>query len=161
MALDLIALRSSLRNLINKNNTTTSTYDISASLKERVQYVIAGYSKAPITEDRYPVIFVELKSDTEAFDTLGMTAHRRAEITFDIVGCVNYGLGLVDGRDKSDIEMIQLGQNLKNLLRAYPTLSNTAQQALVTNTEYDVVEGADDTYQSICKLTINCVKKVT
>jgi len=154
MSVDVNTIRTTLGNLILKNNTTTSSTDISTGLTKRVQRVITGYSKIPIPNIVYPVIFVELKSDTAAFDLIGSAANRKNVITFDIISIVDSGFGQTSGRDISDVQMLKLTDNIKTLLDAYPKLSSTSiSYAVRTNTEYDI--GQNDTYNSISKITLN------
>ena len=151
MALDLISIRSSIKNLLDKNNTNTSSYYISNNLSTTVQQVVAGYHLSkPVPDYLYPAIWVELKNKTEEFANLSNSARRDATINFDIVAVVQHGLGQIDGREASDIEMITLASNIETLLRNKVQLSQTSVvvQSLANGTEYDVVE-SNDTYNSI------------
>ena len=159
MALDLITFGDSLQNLINKNNTTSSSFDVSGSLNERVTEVIRGYHSAkPIPDFKFPLVYVELATKTEEFAQLGRTAKRNITLQYNIIGVTDYGLGLSEGREAADDEMIQLSSNMEELFRNYPKLSNTAQvqSAIIDNVIYDVVEG-DGTYNasSVISLSVN------
>lgn len=156
MSLDLHSIRASVTNFISKNNTTTSSYNVSSGLSKKLTGVIAGYHKSPRQNINLPYIWVELKRDREAFDSVGQRARRKVVIEFDIIGEVNTGLGQYSGRGASDTEMIKLAQNVKNLLRSNPTLSSTAYNCLVTDTEYDLKLGANDTYDSIFRISLEC-----
>ncbi len=70
MSYSLSTLRTSVANLLSKNNTTTSTYDISTSLNVRVKNVISGYRKVGKLQIEYPAIWVELKNDTVTITVL-------------------------------------------------------------------------------------------
>ena len=154
MSISLIDLRETIRNLIDKNNTETSSYNISDNLNERVTQVINNYHENyPVPDPLYPIIFVELKNKGENFSHIGNTAKRDMIINFDIVGVVDYGIGV--GREYSDIEMITLSQNLEMLFRNHSRLSATSYitSSLITNVEYDVIE-FNDTWNSICILNL-------
>lgn len=154
MSVDINTIRTTLGNLISKNNTTTSSYNISSGLTKGVQRIITGYSKIPIPNIVYPVIFVELKSDTAGFDLIGSAANRKNVVTFDIISIVENGFGQTGGRDVSDVQMLKLTDNIKTLLDVYPKLSSTSiNYAVRTGTEYDI--GQNDTYNSISKITLN------
>lgn len=151
MALDLISIRSSIKNLLVKNNTNTSSFNISANLSTTVQQIVAGYHLSKPTPDfMYPAVWVELKNKSEEFGLIGNSAKRDGVINFDIVAIVQDGLGQFDGREKSDIEMIQLANNIEGIFREKIQLSQTSviTSSLVTNTDYDVIE-SNDTYNSI------------
>jgi len=156
MALNLITFGDSLKNLIEKNNTTTSSYNISAGLNEKVKQVVRGYHEIkPILNINFPSVFVELNNKQEEFAQLGRTDRRNISLNYNIVGVTDYGLGQPDGREASDDEMIRLSSNLESLFRTFPKLSNTTQvlQALVSNVNYDVSE-SNDTYNSIVEITL-------
>jgi len=158
MAVDLTSILGSLENLLHKNNTVSSSSDISNSLNKRVQVFYKGSrgmsNKQPVPKTLYPCVFVELGNKTEEFITVGNNAKRDMNIEFDIVPVVDYGIGTFDSRENSDIELIKLSQNIESLIRANITLSSTVHQALIINSTYDVELKADDTYISVSRITL-------
>lgn len=157
MAFNIVTFSNSLKNLFDKNNTTTSSHDVSGSLKTRVQSVRVGYHRdKPIPNVNYPCIWVEPKSTNNEFGISGNNSKREITLNYDIVGVVQIGIGYDNGREISDSEMLQLQTNIEKLIRNYPKLSITSQvmEAQITGTDFDVVESID-TYNSMAKLNLN------
>lgn len=161
MSYSLSTLRASVANLLSKNNTTTSSYDISTSLNVRVKNVILGYRKVGELQIEYPAIWVELKSDSEDFAQLGKSSRRNIIVSFDVVSEVSYGMGNYDGRELSDTESITLAQNIKNLYRNFITLSNTVDSLIVIGTEYDQDNGITDTWNSSARVSLQIKKLIS
>ena len=159
MAFNIVTFSASLKNLLSKNNTTTSSYDISNSLKVRINKITTGYhtGKPMLTID-YPCIWIEPTSKSNEFSEIGNSANRNMSLDYDIVAITNEGLGYSNGREVADNEMLQLESNLENLFRNYPRLSITSQvqSSLITSVNFDVSE-SNETYNSMAKLrlTIN------
>lgn len=163
MALDLVSLVDSLENLLNKNNTITSDYDISENLNTRVQKFYSGtdglHDKSPVPINLYPVVFIELVNKVEEISQLGnSSAKRNMEINFNIVPVIYYGAGsemeFVEGRIKANQEVLYLSQNIESLIRNNITLSNTVDWVNIENTEYSISLNENATYNMVSK--INC-----
>lgn len=156
MAYSTLTLADSIRNLFNKNNTTTSSYNISNGMSTTVQNIFTAFHKSkPLADYQYPAIFVEPSGKSENHDTIGNTGKRNMEISFDIVSIVQYGLGQENGGELSDRQLILLTDNLEYLLRNHTRLSSTS---YVLNhsaqaTEY-AIEEYNDTYNSISKISL-------
>lgn len=163
MAFDIVTFSDSVKNLVHKNNTTTSTYDVSGSLTTRVAKITVGYHKnKPIPIVDYPCVWVEPKNSRNEFVTVGRTALRDITLNYEIVAMTGIGMGYVDGREKADREMLTLSSNIEELFRNYPALSVTSQvmSSLITDSEYDVSE-YNDTYISMAKLNLQVKIKST
>lgn len=157
MAVNIYSIRDSIKNLMDKNNTSTSGYYISSGLDIPIQAIYAGYAKAPIPNILYPCIFVELKNKTREFGQLGRSSNRKNEIKFDIVSINQSGFGQIPGRDVSDQQMIKITDKLETLFDNYPTLSNTCEQCLITDVDYDI-EFSNDTYNSVSRISLLVTK---
>ena len=161
MAFDVTETREAIRNLIEKNNTITSSFDVSANLNTRIKNVFKGFAKdKPIPNNQYPVVWVELKNDLEDSIAIGRRSSRDISMSFNIKCVVNYGFGVFDGRETSDDEMYQLATNIKTLFRNNIKVSNTVEWAKVDDTEYDVIEHAEKTWNSIADVSLLVFKKV-
>lgn len=167
MALNLVSLLDSFENLLDKNNTTTSDYDISNNLNIRVQKFYSGidglHDKSPIPINLYPVVFIELINKTEEISQLGhSTANRNMEINFNIIPVIYYGAGseieFVEGRIKANKEVLYLSQNIESLIRNNITLSNTVDWVNVDNTEYSISLNENATYNMISKISCKAFK---
>jgi hypothetical protein len=156
MALNVVSFKNSLSNLLVKNNTTTSSYDISASMTKRFQTIVAQYSKAPIPNILYPAAFVEIVRQAEQFETSGSGAKRLVSIYADSVAVTDYGIGQYDGRAKSETEMFYAAQNIEALIRAYPKLSQTSlvMQTNIESVDYGIVE-SNDTWNCAARIGLN------
>lgn len=151
--------KDSVLNLIEKNNTTTSSYDISSGLSTRVQRITGSNSKKqPVYSFQYPCVFVEVKNDTESILTLGNLARRGIEVNMDVVAVIDYGIGLDEAREESDDEMLLLCDNLKNLFRNFITLSGTVDSLECPGSTYDA-DYAENTYNANGRISILIKKR--
>lgn len=155
--MDNVTIRASLVNLINKHNTTTSTYDISSGLKERVKTIkgiCRGGYKQPLPNIFYPAIYVELNNKDEAFATICHQGKKAVTLNYNITPVINVGYGNTDGRTISDDDLLKVSDNIETLIRNYPKLSITGVNvAEIVNTQYDVEE-SNDTWNSISKINL-------
>lgn len=157
MAVDVLDIKNSLKNLLTENNTNTSDYDVSESLQRRVKKISSASSKqTPVLKIDYPVIFVELKRTSDAHTELGNTARRDTTIEIDLVPVIDYGMGTTEGNENSNDECIQLTQNIMYLLRNNITLSNTVDHCLIDSVEYAIDEG---TYNSQARISLTIKKR--
>jgi hypothetical protein len=165
--LNLVSLLGTIQNLLEKNNTTTSSFDISANLNKRIVSFHKGVEgmseKLPIPNHLYPACFVELSSKTEDFADLGRRPKREAFIGFDIVLVTHYGIGSdrtsVSNRETAGLENLQGTQNIEYLLREKIHLSTTSSdtdnyvlQNLLPDTDYSTSYN-EDTYNVVSKIT--------
>jgi hypothetical protein len=156
MAFSIVTFADTVKNLVDKNNTTTSSYDVSASLKARVVKSTVGYHKSkPIPNTNFPCVWVEPRHVGNEYVTIGRSALRDITVDMDIFAITNAGLGLANGRETADREMLQLSTNIETMLRNYPQLSATSyvMSAVITDVTYDVTE-ANDTYNSIAHIEL-------
>ena len=156
MAYSTLTLADSILNLITKNDTDTSSYDVSKSLNQRVNYTAVGFhAKKPLRIDQYPAIFIEPGNRVEEFETASGSGNRTMAVPFNIVSITQYGAGQEDGRNLADREMIQLSDNLSYLLRANTRLSNTSyvMQSVIDGVEFGVEE-YENTYNSISRISL-------
>lgn len=154
-------MTSIVQNLINKNNTTTSSYDISSGLKKRVQWVKIANVDYPFANTMYPVVCVSLNRSNSEFSQIGNTARREVEYSFQITPVTYYGMGQTDGGTDAMNEGYRIAGNLQRLIRAYPQLSATSfvLESDFTDTDYSSVRG-DATYVQTAKMNLK-VKVLT
>jgi len=159
--MDNFAFILKLKNLFDKNNVTTSSYDISDGMYKRVECIktgVQGSHKTPVPNIICPMIYLELKDKTEEFATACQGGKKLITLNYDIVPVVNYGFGFaentVTGRDYSDIYLIKLTDNIESLLRDKPQLSITSVNVSeIGSTEYDIME-SNDTWNSVSKINL-------
>lgn len=156
MALNLKTIQTAIANLITRNNTTTSSYDVSSGLNTRLQAVYIGDPfNSPVPNTAYPVCFVKLISKTEEHRQLGRSAQRSATINFEITPVTMYGMAVGLGGQYSDEEVIVLSQNIENLLRNKITLSGTVSYCLNSGTRYEDKVG-NDTWNKMAVISLEC-----
>jgi hypothetical protein len=168
MSLDLVGQLTSLENLLKKNNTNTSTYDISDGLQHRVQMFRKGsenlHSRIPVPNNLYHIIFCELPNQSEAFAQLGNSANRNVTLNFNIIPVVNYSQGakteVGENQEINDLETIRLAQNIQALIRANITLSQTVQDSNISDVSYGVVQNANKAYNGMATISLE-IKKLT
>ena len=156
--MNLVSLLTSIENLVQKNNTTTSSHDISSSLNTRVKVFYKGVTgfadTIPIPINLYPAVCVEINNKTEEMISIGRPGVRDLDITFSIVQIVHYGAGITDGRETSDLELIRLTQNIENMLRANISASGTVESLEIQATEFSNIVRSPDIYNSVSKINI-------
>lgn len=163
MAFSASGFIGSVENLIYKNNTTTSSYDISTGLSTRVsdsgfyKGVVGAHELVPVALTMYPVVFVEMKNKQEEFAQLGRENKRYINVFFDIVPVIQYNAGVsysVTGHELASTELLKITQNIEYLFRAYPKLSQTSQvmECLNEGTEYTGGKTGDTTYNMFSRI---------
>lgn len=163
MAFDASSFIGSVENLMSKNNSTTSSYDISSGLSSRVLSFHKGtkdmHARIPIPKTLYPAVIVEMNGKEEEFSMLG-NSRREIRVNFSIISVIDYTTITNDAtsaRETSNLEVVKLSQNIEALIRAYPRLSQTSlvMKTDIVSTEYGVIAKGDSTYNSIAKT--NCI----
>jgi len=129
MAIDLNGIKSAIQTIFATANTSTASPDLSASLETRVKEI---YTINPeliyIDTSRLPAVTCWVDSKQVDPDTIAnnqATAKRRARVTFKIAGCMFRSLISDYRQDEADDETAILMENIEEVLRNNPTLSNT------------------------------------
>lgn len=121
MADDLVALRDNIVNLLDKNNTTTSGYDLSANLRRRVAEVRPGSPKLGQISAMLPCVFVRIGRYAAELNLGGKNAQRDIDYEVNMYAVTNALAG--QDRSEADEECMRLSQNVLNIIRAYPDMS--------------------------------------
>lgn len=166
MALDITSIMDSIKNLLEKNNTITSSYNISNGLNGKVKSFYSGIQgmseNTPVALSLYPAVFVELSRKVENYERLGSPNRRDADIEMNIIPITNYGAGTSSqskSRMNADYECINLTQNIEELIRNKITLSNTVSWVL-TNTDYNYrTQNVENTYNCVSRIFLDIKKK--
>ena len=153
--MNLVSILGSIENLIIKNNTATSDYDVSDGLQNRVKKTHKGVSGMhetfPVVKSQQPVVFIEIDSTSDNISQIGNSARRNVELNFNIVSIMDYGMGVSlegESREKLSLESIRLSQNIETLFRNNITISNTVDWCRVEAVTYSTnIE--DTAYQNI------------
>jgi hypothetical protein len=157
MAIDIVSKLTSIKNLLEKNNTITSGDDISSGLTTRVRSFYTGVrgfaENKPIAKTQYPAICIELSSKLEILPDIGNNTKRDMEIYYDIVTIVDHVESPGTGREDSDEELIILAQNVEALLRGNITLSTTCDWCEIENTDYSETY-REDSHNSVARISL-------
>lgn len=154
--MDTVGFLNSIKNLTEKNNTTTSSTDISGNLNKRVCTFLAGVNNfsaiAPIATTSYPALSIEMNNKDQAFGLIGNTAKREQKINFSIVCITQYNANDIETAAQ---ESIYLADNIEELFRNKVVLSQTSivLKANAVSTEYGF--RMDESYKNYAsKITI-------
>lgn len=137
-------LEETIVNLIEKNNVTTSSYDVSSGLVRRLKMVKRTKDARPIPKTQYPCVLVHVDSKREDWAQLGRNAKR----SMDIEAYVDVVIDMA-GYDQARADMMKACDNLEYLFRNYIGLSGTVNQCNVGETEYDEIIGDDQNYNVV------------
>ena len=142
MSINELDIKNSLQNLIVKNNTNTSDYDLSSSITSKVVTVSgANADKVATINIDYPAVFVKLNNHSDNHNELGNTARRDVDLEFRISCIMQEEAVAIDNAENIDNENIQLTHNLQELLRNNVKISNTVDWCTITGTDYPTEEG--------------------
>lgn len=165
MSLDVLTLLKGIKQYINENNTTTSSNDISSTLHSRVATLWHGANgmsdNLPLGTNELPSVIVELANDNEEISTLGKNALRDVIIKVNVVALTDYGMGLVDARQKAVEENITLTQKIKDLLRLnHGRMSDVCDYSVIESTDYGI-KYSNDTWNVASKIGLSVRKRST
>ena len=162
MAESVFTLRNQIVNLLNKNNTTTSSLDISDGLVSRVTLVRKGRPTYGVVNTQLPQIFVTPNTFNEEINTLGNGAFRNADFSFEIYPVVQYGIAHSSdqsGQEQAEDESIKITDNILDLVREKVDLSVTGLWVETHETNYNW-EIPESTYVKASQIILTC-KKLT
>lgn len=137
---------SQIISLLERNNTTTASIDISGGLERRVQLIRRGkVNVTPIPNTQYPAILVRINNkDGDEFDHLGACNHKRDQYAnAQIVPVTMNGTHL-----DAEGENYRLASNIEALLRSKISLSGTVNDALISGVDYDA-EPIEDEFHNV------------
>ena len=169
MSYDPKTIQSAIKKALVDNNTTTSSYDLSANLaKDRVgdDSIKTGHPpNQPMGLLQYPWVTVYTLRDEEKYAELGNSPRRAITVDFVIAAFANaYPLQTLnsmagDAAAASDDEAMTLARNIKTILRNEPRLSNTVYWCDIVGTDYDAQQGGENNsvYVSSAKITVRCI----
>lgn len=124
---DLNNILESIRSTLAASNTTTATYDLSASLTTRVQKVLkVNPIQIPLQPSFYPFVTCHVVSkDVVGQDIAAsqINAKRRAVVEVDVVGAVWNPNFVDDTEDPAAEDINYLMENVEQILRTIPNVS--------------------------------------
>lgn len=162
--LDLSSLTSIVVNMIEKNNTTTSSFDLSNGLAKRVQKIGIGEADiVPILTTQYPAVLVYLESQEEDWASLGTTARREIDLNYVITPITYYGMGQAGDQagELSYQELYKLTGRIEGIFRNHPDMSSTSgvMECRCSSVQYGKIKG-DNYYCQTAKIKLN-IKMLT
>jgi len=135
MAYEPRTIQRALRGFLRAVNTTTSSYDISASLQARMgdDRIQTGRPIfVPTQINQFPAVFIYPEEDSEEFSELGTSARRVNKLRLAIECFARFqpmpatSSNYDNAADAAERENMLLTQNIRNALRSDMKLSNTA-----------------------------------
>lgn len=156
MAYDPRAIQRALRGFLRSVNTTTSAYDLSASLQARMGDDMVQTGRpifVPTAINKFPAVFIYPESEVEELGELGANARRRQTLRLAVECFSRFqpmpatGSTTFDNAaDAAERENMILSQNIRNSLRSDMKLSNTAGLLFghITGATYNVIPPTAD-----------------
>ena len=140
----LNTIKSTLKGLLETANTTTgSPIDLSDSLVDRVRQVLEiNIDRIPIQPSFFPCVTMFYDGKTVELQDIAknmLNGRRRAEVDLKIVGVVwidNINTTNYQYKDLADNECEQLMENIEQVLRNDPTVTNTINWGKTTDVSY-------------------------
>lgn len=146
MAWGMYTFTSQIIDLLDRNNTTTASIDISGGLERRVQLIKRGkVDVTPIPNTQYPAVLIQVDTkDPDEFSKLGACNHKRDQYANIRIIPINMNGKHVDAVD----ENYRLTSNIEALLRSKINLSQTVDDALINGVDYDA-EPINDEFHNV------------
>jgi hypothetical protein len=146
-----------VKTLIEANNTTTSSFDVSSGLTTRVQLVNLSSPAAGLTSVEFPAIFLQLSEYSEELGQMGSGSNCKRKINFTVstYPATQVGVGLGPGAAEAETENVKLVSNLVTLFRNYIDL-DSGDEIWVKNINVDFNQEFDNTiYCKVAKIDIS------
>lgn len=121
MAIDLNNIKTQFKSICDTANTTTAIYDLSTGMDQRVSKVLRiNPLKIPVQRSFYP--YVTIYTDNKDIELLTiaknqLTAKRRGEISYNVVGAVWEQKVSDITADDADEEIEKLMENIEEVVR--------------------------------------------
>ena len=140
MSLDLNALKENIQTLFQDANTTTASVPLSNGLTTKVQEIYKiNPARISIQATNYPFVTIYISNKQIENADIARTqanAKRKAEIDVKVVGATFNSIYTNIDEDAADDECEDLMENIEQILRNNPTLSNFATWSYPTAVEY-------------------------
>lgn len=140
MAIDISGLKSDTAGLLTTANDTAATYDLSANMSRRVQYVNT-YNPEKLMPEAHilPAVFVWTAAKRVNLETINRTlatGKRKAEVMFNVAGVVWVPYTSTPTTDPADDDCEKLMENIEEVLRNNDTLGGKARWHLTSDVTY-------------------------
>ncbi len=150
-AIDIATIKTNIKNVLDTNNTTTSSVlDLSSSMTQRVQKVLTvNPERIPLQASFFPCVTTYIESKTinhKDISRTALAAKKEAELSFKVVGMVWNHNWVDDLSDPADNDIELLMENLEQVLRSDPRLSNQVNWAIPQNTDYYITTLDEQTH---------------
>ena len=139
--IDISTLKTSIKSIFDVANTTTaSPVDLSNGLAKRVQNVFKlNPNSLPIQASLFPAITIFIDNKDISQDGIALNqvnARRKGELDIKVMGSVWQNTYTNVSSDDADEEIEQLMENIEQILRNNPTLSNNVNWQIPTDCSY-------------------------
>jgi hypothetical protein len=148
MALDLNAIKTAVKSILDTANDSGAAYDLSTGMAKRVQTVAKMNSQLiPMQSTLFPYVSVSItdkEHNPDSFAKNQATAKRRATLTLEIVGAVWMSQITDKTEDPGDEEIEKLMENIEQLIRNNDTLNDTVKWTKPGSTTYHAARIDDE-----------------
>ena len=140
MALDLNNFKTQIKSILDAENTTTASTDLSLGMSRRIQRVFkTNLERIPIQGSLFPAVTVFMDDKVIEPSTIARnqtSALRQGTVSMKVAGMVFNPLFSTIEEDPADEDLENLMENMEQILRGNPTVNSLATWAFPTDITY-------------------------
>lgn len=160
MAIDLLAIKTQFKSILDTANTTTAAFDLSSGMATRVQKVLT-LNPSLISPQASFVPWVTITTDRKSVEQTTIakdqiTGKRRSDIRFSVVGAVWEQILTDITADPADNNIEKLMENVEEVIRRNFKLNNTVSWSKCDEVSYHALPIAEQTHMRVGVLTLTC-----
>lgn len=148
MAVDISAIKTAFKSILDTANDTAASYDLSTGMSRRVKSVNTFNPERIFPEgNNMPSLFIWLmakKVEQATINRTMATGKRKAELLFGIAGIVYVPYTTTNTTDPADTDCEKLMENTEEVLRNNDTASNTVRWHIPADITYHNTNSPND-----------------
>lgn len=160
MAINVSAIKTQFKTILDTANTTTAAFDLSAGMTRRVQKVLkVNPSLIAPQASFFPWVTISLDRKAVQHQTIApnqLQAKRAAEMSFSVVGAVWQDILTDVTADPADENIEILMENVEEIVRRNYKLGNTVNWTKTTEVTYHTLQLEEQTHMRVGVLTLMC-----
>lgn len=160
MSIDIAAIKTNFKTILDTANTTTAAHDLSSGMSQRVKRVLkvnpslispqaSFYPWVTISADRKAVEHTTIAKDQ-------LVGKRAGEISFNVVGAVWEQICTSVDQDPADENVEKLMENIEEIIRRNYKLGNTVNWTRTQDVAYHSLPRSEQTHLRVGVLTLVC-----
>lgn len=153
MAVDVNAIKTNIKSILDTANTTGAAFDLSTGLNTRVQRVLkVNPLKIPIQPSLFPYVtcYISNKDIEQVTIAKDMkTGKRMADIRVNLIGAVWEQLTTNINEDEADEQIEVLMENVEEVLRRSFTLNNSVRWSTPRAVSYHALKLDEETHMRV------------